>query len=133
MLRKFNNIVTTSYISYISIKTIILKFLHVYSDNASQKIKFSSYSLFYTQACNEWRSPLPRRSVWATQLRTNVATVASRWRHCDDLADPAIEPQTSRTDRVGLATELIGRHNAIQVCSKIISLAITVLNNLCKN
>ena len=36
----------------------------------------------------------------------------SRWRHCDDLADPAIEPQTSRTDRVGLATELIGRHNA---------------------
>ena len=46
--------------------------------------------------------------------------VASRWQHCDDLADQAIEPHTSRTDRVGLATELIGRHNATQVCSKII-------------
>ena len=53
----------------------------------------------------------------ATQLRTNVATVASRWRHCDDLADPAIEPHTFRIDRAGLATELIGRHNATQVCS----------------
>ena len=60
------------------------------------------------------------RSACATKLRTNAATVASRWRHCDDLADHAIEPHTSRTDRVGLATELIGRHNATQVCSKII-------------
>ena len=71
---------------------------------------------------NEWRIPPTRRSAWATQLRTNVATVASRWRHCADLADQAIEPQTSRTDRVGLATELIGRHNATQVCCKIILL-----------
>ena len=71
---------------------------------------------------NEWRIPPTRRSAWATKLRTNVATVtvASRWRHCDDLADQAIEPHTSRTDRVGLATELIGRHNATQDCSKII-------------
>ena len=58
--------------------------------------------------------PTYAAQAWATQLRTNVATVASRWRHCDDLADQAIEPHTSRTDRVGLATELIGRHNATQ-------------------
>ena len=38
--------------------------------------------------------------------------VASRWRQCDDLADTAIEPHTFRTDKVGLAAELIGRHNA---------------------
>ena len=62
------------------------------------------------------------RSAWATQLRTNVATVVSRSRHSDDLADPAIEPHTFRTDRVGLATELIGRYNATQVCSKIVLL-----------
>ena len=61
-----------------------------------------------------------RGAALGPQLRTNVATVASRWRHCDDLAAPAIEPHTSRTDRVGLATELIGRHNATQDCSKII-------------
>ena len=40
------------------------------------------------------------------QLRRYVATVASRWRHCVDLTDPGIEPQTSRTDSVRLATEL---------------------------
>ena len=38
----------------------------------------------------------------------NVATMASRWRHCADLTDPGIEPQTSRTDSVRLATELTG-------------------------
>ena len=91
----------------------------MYGDDAAQKLKSSLYSPYYAQACNEWRSPPTRRSAWATQLRTNVATVASRWRHCDDLADQAIEPHTSRTDRLGLATELIGRHNATQVCSKI--------------
>ena len=94
----------------------------MYSDDAAQKIKTSLYSPYYAQACNEWRSPPTRRSAWATQApnKRRIATVASRWRHCDDLADPAIEPHTSCTDRVGLATELIGRHNATQVCSKII-------------
>ena len=32
--------------------------------------------------------------------------MASRWRHCVDLTGPGIEPQTSRTDSVRLATEL---------------------------
>ena len=32
--------------------------------------------------------------------------MASRWRHCADLTGPGIEPQTSRTDSVRLATEL---------------------------
>ena len=49
---------------------------------------------------NELRGPSPRLGAWATQLRRNVATVASRWRHCADLTGPGIEPQTSRTDSV---------------------------------
>ena len=32
--------------------------------------------------------------------------MASRWRHCADLTGPGIEPQTSRTESVRLATEL---------------------------
>ena len=32
--------------------------------------------------------------------------VASRWRHCADLAGRVIKPRTSRTDSVRLATEL---------------------------
>ena len=50
--------------------------------------------------------PSPRLSAWATQLRRNVATVASRWRHCVDLTGPGMEPQTSRTDSERFATEL---------------------------
>ena len=70
------------------------------------KIKSSLYSPYYAEACNELRGPSPRLSAWATQLRRNVATVASRWRHCADLTGPGIEPQTSRTDSVRFATEL---------------------------
>ena len=70
------------------------------------QIKSSLYSPYYAEACNELRGPSPRLSAWATQLRRNVATVASRWRHCVDLTGPGIEPQTSRTDSVRLATEL---------------------------
>ena len=69
------------------------------------KIKSSLYSPYYAEACNELRGPSPRLSAWATQLRRNVATVASRWRHCVDLTGPGIEPQTSRTDSVRFATE----------------------------
>ena len=70
------------------------------------QIKSSLYSPYYAEACNELRGPSPRLSAWAPQLRRNVATVASRWRHCVDLTGPGIEPQTSRTDSVRLATEL---------------------------
>ena len=70
------------------------------------QIKSSLYSSYYAEACNELRGPSPRLSAWATQLRRNVATVASRWRRCVDLTGPVIEPQTSRTDSVRLATEL---------------------------
>ena len=72
----------------------------------SFKSKSSLYSPHYAEACNELRGPSPRLSAWATQLRRNVATVASRWRHCADLTGSGIEPQTSRTDNVRLATEL---------------------------
>ena len=46
-----------------------------------KKIKSSLYSRYNAQACNEWWGPSTRLSVWATQLRLNIATVASRWRH----------------------------------------------------
>ena len=46
------------------------------------KIKSSLYWRYYAEACNEWWSPSPRLSVCATQLRRNVAAVASRWRDC---------------------------------------------------
>ena len=74
--------------------------------DSSFKIKSSLYSSYYAEACNELRGPSPRLSAWATQLRRNVATVASRWRRCADLTGPGTEPQTSRTDSVRLATEL---------------------------
>ena len=70
------------------------------------KIKSSLYSPYYAEACNELRGPSPRLSAWATQLRRNVATVASHWRHCADLTGPGIEPQTSRTESERFATEL---------------------------
>ena len=56
------------------------------------------YSQYYIEACNEWRDPSPRHSAWATQLRRNVAAVASR---CDtefDMTSPGIEPQTSAVE-----------------------------------
>ena len=77
-----------------------------YEINQNQKIKSSLHSPYYAEACNELRGPSPRLSAWTTQLRRNVATVASRWRHCVDLTGPGIEPQISRTDCVRLATEL---------------------------
>ena len=85
------------------------------------QIKSSLYSPYYAEAFNELRGPPLRLSAWATQLRRNVATVASRcsgessrctsqrWRetsHCDDLTGPGIEPQTYRTDSARLTTEL---------------------------
>ena len=82
------------------------KYIFVYEGVTFVQIKSSLYSPYYAEACNELRGPFPRLSAWATQLRRNVATVASRWRHCADLTGPGIEPQTSRTDSVRLATEL---------------------------
>ena len=78
------------------------------------KIKSSLYSPYYAEACDELRGPFPRLSAWATQLGRNVATVASRWRHCVDLTGPGIEPQTSRTDSVRFATELTAGCDLIQ-------------------
>ena len=75
------------------------------------KIKSSLYPPYYAEACNELRAPSPRLSAWATQLRRSVATVANRWRLCVDLTGPGIEPQTSRTDSVSLATELTASNN----------------------
>ena len=76
------------------------------AEKHKNKIKPSLYSPYYSESCNEWRGPSPRLSAWATQLRRNVAAVASRWRHCADLTGPGIEPQISRTESVRLATEL---------------------------
>ena len=41
--------------------------------------------------------------------------MASRWRHCADLTGPGIEPQTSRTDSVRLATELTAGSSFFQL------------------
>ena len=102
-----------------------MKFWAALLGNQTQnQIKSSLYSPYYAEACNELRGPSPRLSAWATQLRRNAATVASRWRHCADLTGPGIEPQTSRTDSVRLATELTAgwesnstRKNTEQRCS----------------
>ena len=56
--------------------------------------------------CNEWRGPSTQLSAWATQLRKNVATVASRLRHCADLTGPGIELLISRIYRGRFSTEL---------------------------
>ena len=40
----------------------------------------------------------PRFSAWTTQLRRNVAAVASRWRHCVTFHPLGIEPKTLNTD-----------------------------------
>ena len=81
--------------------------------NVQIKIKSSLHSRYYAEACNEWRGPSPRFSAWETQLRRNVATVTIVWQHCADLTDPGIKPQTSCTDIVRLATELIGAYTYV--------------------
>ena len=60
----------------------------------------SLYSRYYAEACNEWRRPSPRLSAWTTQLRRNVAVVASHWPHHTFVSTgPGFEPQTYCTDR----------------------------------
>ena len=81
---------------------------------SNQKIKSSLYSPYYAEACNELRGPSPRLSAWATQLRRNVATVASRWRHCADLTGPGIEPQTSRCVAQALSRGDGQKHDELQ-------------------
>ena len=51
-------------------------------EKTNQKIKSALTSRHYPQACNEWRGQSPRLNARATQLRRNVAAVASRCRHC---------------------------------------------------
>ena len=46
------------------------------------QIKFSLWSRYYAEACNEWQGPSSRFSAWTTQLRWNFEAVASRWWHC---------------------------------------------------
>ena len=45
--------------------------------------------------------------------------MASRWRHCAGLTGPGIEPQTSRTDSVRLATELTAGSHQCSTCDKL--------------
>ena len=94
-----NNIPNDAYITAEEAKLLL-------TPKSSSKIKSSLYLPYYAEACNELRGPSPWLSAWATQLRRNVATVGSRWQHCVDLTTQGIEPQTTRTDSVRLATEL---------------------------
>ena len=43
-----------------------------------KKMKPSLHSPYYAEACNEWQGPSPRLGARATQLRRNVAALASR-------------------------------------------------------
>ena len=43
--------------------------------------KYSLYSRYYAEECNEWRGPSQRLSTCATQLRRDVAKEASRARY----------------------------------------------------
>ena len=104
---------------------------HIWQSTQNQnQIFIIAYSPYYAEACNGLRGPSPRLSAWATQLRRNVATVASRWRHCVDLTGPGIVSQTSRTDSVRLATELtagalrIKVKNLHKICVKFIQKAL---------
>ena len=47
---------------------------------------------------SEWRGPTPRLSAWATQVRRNVAAVASLGNTVSDLTDLVIKPQIFRID-----------------------------------
>ena len=46
-----------------------------------KKIVSSLYSWNNTEMCNDRRGSSPRLSAWTTQLRRNIAAVASLWRH----------------------------------------------------
>ena len=63
------------------------------------------YSNYCIGACRERPCPSPRLSAWAAQLRRNVATIASRWRHC------------VRFDRPGIRTPASCNPAAIAMCS----------------
>ena len=67
--------------------------------NIKSNRHYAEGNRYYAEACKEWRSPSLRlRAGKAAQLRRNIATVASRWRHCANMTGPGIEPQTSHID-----------------------------------
>ena len=72
------------------------------TQNLKIKIKPSSYSRNYSEACDVWRGPSPRLSTWATHLRKNrqnVAAMATREKRRsggDPVTVPEIKPKTSR-------------------------------------
>ena len=64
-----------------------------------KKIKSSSYS---RHCLKRVASPLPQLiRLWVTQLRSNVAVVASRWRHCDEFERAKNRTQPFRGDNDG--------------------------------
>ena len=62
------------------------------------EIKFLLYSRHHAEveAWNQWRDPSPRLSAWATQLRRDIAAVASHWRHCADMTGSEIEREAKK-------------------------------------
>ena len=86
------------------------RILIFFSANNNRKIKSSLYSRYYAKACNPRRGPSPRLSVWAPQLRRNVAVVASRWRHCVRFDLPKIQTPDILIDNNVLTAELTGPH-----------------------
>ena len=80
------------------LKAIRKKFLcHSHFLIIKSRIKSLLYSGYYiAYACNEGWGPSTRHSAGATQLRRNVAAVASCWRHCLRFHGQIMKPRTTR-------------------------------------
>ena len=61
--------------------------------------KSSSYSRYYAEACNEWRSPSPRLSARPTQLRRK----SLRWRADGDSVFDQTSPESNSRSRTLIA------------------------------
>ena len=74
--------------------------MHVYQFSANQINQIFHYTRCITlKRVTSFRGPSPRHCACGqhNSLRRNVAAVANRWKHCDQLTGPSFEPQTSRS------------------------------------
>ena len=60
-----------------------------------RKIKFSWYSRYRAEACNDRRGPTPRLRTWMTQLRRNIGVGRAVGDSASDLTGLNIEPANS--------------------------------------
>ena len=60
---------------------------------STKKLFASLYSRYYAEACNKWWGPSPWHSARVTQLRRNIAMVASRWQQYVRFDGVGLEPK----------------------------------------